>query len=182
MSAIFQVLGSYQVFTNLFPGIFLGLAINWLFNIRMFTSFGIRDLMIAYFFGFFINRVGSLVIQPLLGKTKFIKDSNYADFIFACHSDPKINVLSETSNYFRSMVAALSILLFIKTGHILNERWKIIITNWEWLTVTALLILMLFSYRKQFRYINERVEAAKTMNSSKGKTKFYAGTARGKDG
>lgn len=181
MGALLQVLGSYQVFTNLFPGIFFALAINWLFGIEMFTSFSIKDLMVAYFVGFFINRVSSLIVQPLLEKIRFLKASDYQDYVFACHCDPKIDVLSETNNYFRSMVAALALLILIKVGHVLFEHQAIIIANWEWVAATTLLVLMLFSYRKQFGYINGRIEAAMKQNTPKNKTKIYAGTAKRKD-
>lgn len=84
---------------------------------------------------------------------KFLKASDYGDYIFACHCDPKIDALSKTNNYYRSMVATLALLTLIKVEHVLFEYQEIIIVNWEWLAATILPILVFFSYRKQFRYI-----------------------------
>ena len=68
MNSIVEKLGSYQILTNLFPGAFFGLSLRFFFNLEFPTKNIGEDLIVYYFMGLIISRVGSLVVEPLLKK------------------------------------------------------------------------------------------------------------------
>ena len=118
-------------------------------------------LFVYYFIGSVISRVGSLFIEPLLKRTKFVTFAPYSDFVAAAKEDPKIEILSEQNNMYRTICAMLllfgAVIAIDKFGKqcIWLEEWS------GYLMLTALFTLYLFSYRKQCNYITNRVEVKK---------------------
>jgi hypothetical protein len=70
-----------------------------------------------YFVGLIINRVGSLVIESLALKYKFVIYKPYSEYIKASEKDSKLDILSETNNMFRSFAGLFLVLLFVVTMH-----------------------------------------------------------------
>ena len=73
MSNIIEKLGAYQILTNLLPGIFFSLCLELLFGMSLPTENIVEDIVVYYFMGFIISRIGSLIIEPFLKKINFIK-------------------------------------------------------------------------------------------------------------
>lgn len=159
MKEILDKLSSYNLFNYLLPGtLFVALA-------DKFTNYSfIEDnLFIAgftyYFIGLVISRLGSLIIEPTLKKFSFLKFCNYKEFILACQKDPKIDILSESNNTYRTFIAMLMIFLFLKLYELIQFKFQIT-KDWNpYLLIGLLLILFLCSYKKQTGYIVKRVEA-----------------------
>jgi len=114
MSSIISKLGSYQILTNLLPGAFFVLTLRFIFQIDI-PNEGIFEVIIIYYFiGLVINRVGSLVVEPFLKKLHvkkhyFIKYAPYSNYVKAMRVDPKIDTLSEMNNYIRSLLAHVNL-------------------------------------------------------------------------
>ena len=66
VNSIIDKLGSYQILTNLFPGTFFGVGLSFFFNLEFQTKSIVEDLIIYYFMGFIISRIGSLFVEPIL--------------------------------------------------------------------------------------------------------------------
>ena len=161
MSDLIDKLSSYNIFNYLLPGtLFAGAG-------SAFTSFNFtfENLFIAgfayYFFGLVISRVGSLLIEPLLKAVGFLKFADYSEYVKACQDDKTIEQLSETNNMYRTLV---SLFLFLG-GLFLVEA---VITTYpgaagplKFVAYIGLSILFLFSYRKQTRYVTNRVAAVR---------------------
>ena len=159
MNSILGKLDSYQVLTNLLPGAFFGLALKFFFQTALPTeNFG-EDILIYYFMGLIINRIGSLVVEPVLKKFCFLKFAPYTDFAKAEKADSKIITLSEMNNYFRALLTCILLLLVIRILKVLYLKWICLFTYWEWEAIALLLVLFLFAYRKQTNYVRKRVEA-----------------------
>lgn len=161
MKDLLDKLSSYNLFNYLLPGTLFA-AIAERISPHKFTHDSIIvSLFIFYFIGLVISRIGSLVIEPLLKGTKFVKFAEYKDFIAACRKDDKIELLSEQNNMYRTL-AALFLALPV---------YKAVDTFLHWYPIPrglalaagllALFGLFVSAYKKQTGYITKRVSAAK---------------------
>ena len=152
-------LSSYNLFTNLLPGV-LFVAL-----LKEFTKFNLifepvfLGLFLYYFIGIVINRIGSLVVEPILRKTKFLTFIDYPKFVKASKMDKKIEVLSENNNMCRSLVS-LCVLLLLAIGYEwLMSKWTFVDTHSNVILIVLLFLIFLFSYRKQTKYVVKRCNA-----------------------
>jgi len=160
MKDIIDKISSYNLFNYLLPGaIFVILA-----NALTPYSFNQQDILLGvffyYFIGLVISRFGSLVIEPILKKLMDLKSSDYRGFISESKKDPKIELLSETSNMYRTFCSMFALLVLVKFYAWL-EALLPELKNWrQFGLVLALLIIFVLSYRKQTGYINDRIKAS----------------------
>jgi len=157
MQDFLSKLSSYNLFNNLLPGVIFSVFINELLHIDLLGDDLAKAFFISYFIGLIISRFGSIVMEPVLRKTGFIKFSSYEDFIKASKKDPLIETLSESNNIYRVSISTF-VLVLLAIGY------ENLANNWGWfynyrLVILALsvLLLFLFSYRKQTEYINKRI-------------------------
>ena len=160
MKEIIDRLTSYNIFNYLLPGtIFMGLG-------DTFTSYSlIQDniliaLFLYYFIGLIISRIGSLTLEPLLKWIKFVKFAPYENYVEASKLDPKIEIFSEQNNMYRSLCLLSIALILLKIydlewGSGSSDNAAII-----FIILVGLLVLFLFSYRKQTKYVVKRVKIA----------------------
>ena len=117
-----------------------------------------------------MSRLGSIVIEPGLKKFSVIEYISYSDYIKASNINTPINILSETNNTYRTLLAMSFFLLLIKIGIMVNvlclshgitffQDYK------EWELLIFLVILFGYSYRKQTIYIYRRVNEVLRQNS-----------------
>jgi len=162
VNIIIEKLGTYQILTNVLPGIFFCKGLVFFLDLDFSTESIVEDLIIYYFIGFIINRIGSLFVEPFLRKVRFLKFSSYSDFISASKNDVKIDMLSEINNYMRDMLTStLMLLLVMGAQNFINiSSW--FSNNWSWVLLIFILVIFLFSYRKQTSYLKKRVETARS--------------------
>ena len=122
----------------------------------------VMGAFVYYFVGLVISRFGSLVVEPILRWTSFLKFVSYSDFISASKFDQKIESFSETNNMYRTFVAMLVLLLVLKAYELLALRLAFLNEYGLHILLTVLLITFLLSYRKQTSYIRKRIEANKS--------------------
>src|SRR5215467_1053056 len=102
MKDLLDKISSYNLFNYLLPGVlFAALAETWT-SYRFLQSNLVVGVFVYYFFGLVISRVGSLIIEPSLRKVSFVKFASYDDFVAASQKDPKIDVLSEVNDMYRT--------------------------------------------------------------------------------
>lgn len=167
MSSILEKLGSYQILTNLLPGAFFGLSLKFFFQLGLQTENISEDIVVYYFMGLIINRIGSLAIEPILKKLRFIKYVPYPEFAKAVKADSKIDTLSEMNNYIRSLLTCVLLLPLVWVLHILSLEWTWLSMNWEWCAIVFLIILFLFAYKKQTNFVCKRVNAVNCHDEAK---------------
>jgi len=157
MKEILDKLSSYNIFNFLFPGILFCVISKEIIGYNLILNDIITDAFFYYFVGLVISRIGSLVIEPILKKIKFVSFSKYSDFINASTKDEKIELLSENNNMYRTLISLILMISVLYCFHILENYFPIIIKlRWIFL-VLFLLTLFLLSYRKQTKYIVDRV-------------------------
>lgn len=157
MDQLIEKLSSYNIFNYLLPGVLFAIIGT---EIASF-NFIVEDLVIAafvyYFYGLIISRVGSLVIEPFLKFIKFLNFSSYPDYIEASKKDSTIEILSEQNNSYRSMAGLFLNLLLLALVDELRNHIDLTLKQIQLISVSALLVLFLASYRKQTKYISDRV-------------------------
>lgn len=176
MKEFLDKLASYHFFNYLLPGALFVILADKIANYKMYQTDIIFGLLLYYFIGLIISRVGSLIIEPFLRRVRFITFADYKDFVSASKNDPKIELLSETNNMYRTLCALFLMLVMLKVYSIAEAAYPII-TSWSEYILSALLLAMfLFSYRKQSKYIVERVKVNnnKDPNSKKSASKSNA--------
>lgn len=159
MNNVIEKLGTYQIMTNLLPGAFFGMALRFFFELSLQTeNFG-EEILVYYFMGFVINRIGSLIVKPILEKMKFIQEAPYPDYLKAVKVDAKLDILSETNNYFRSTLTCFILLPIVGLIRMLIAHIGWIDRWWKGFAMAFLIVLFLFSYRKQTDIVKRRTEA-----------------------
>ena len=161
MSELLDKLTSYRIFNYLLPGTVFATLGN------VFTSYPllIDDIFAApfvyYFFGVVISRFGSLVIEPVSKRTKFVVFADYDSFIKASvMKNSKIEELSELNNTYRTFSALFVLLVVLMLFERSNAAWNISISTQGMVVSLILVVVFLFSYRKQTAYIVKRVIVA----------------------
>ena len=108
-----------------------------------------------------VSRIGSVIVEPLLKKCKFVVFANYEDYIYASKEDTMIEILSETNNLYRSILGLALTLLIVKLYLIIIKRYSYLNTFSPIIIIISIFVLFAFAYKKQTKYIKQRVEKSK---------------------
>jgi len=155
MSNLIEKLSSYNFLNNLLPGVIFCYTATQITNYNFIQNEIIIGLFFYYAVGLIIGRIGSLFVDCLL--RKFAIKSNYTNYIKASKIDKKLEILSETNNIYRVMISVI-ISLFVIKGYNLLEAYCDFIGKFRYLVLgILLLVLFVFSYKKQTKYIFDRV-------------------------
>lgn len=161
MEKILEKLSSYNIFNYLFPGVVFCVIADRYFSVPLLQGSIINGLFLYYFVGLVISRFGSLVLEPILKKLGVVKFSDYSDFVEATKKDPKLELLSESNNMYRTVLSALVILCALIIGDRLVQEYPSLVVFLKYALLPALVVLFGFSYRKQTEYIAKRISANK---------------------
>lgn len=160
MKTVIEKITSYNIFNYLIPGAAFVVFGDKLTSIPLIPSNWILGLFLYYVIGLIVSRMGSLIYEPLLTKTKFIQFENYKNYIKAAQMDSKIDVLSEQNNMYRTLSSLFMSLILL----VVYDRFKdelVLSDNTQSLILLAVLaILFLFSYRKQTKFVVQRIKTA----------------------
>ena len=156
MNELLSKISSYNIFNYLFPGaVFSVLAER--FGLLQSPKDVVGQLLWYYFVGLVISRVGSVVVEPILKRWSFVVYSDYPSFLRASVADPKLETMVEVCNTYRTLATAFALLLLSMLGDWIANKigvpgpWK------ERMVIAPLLVLFLFSFRKQSGYVSKRV-------------------------
>jgi hypothetical protein len=159
MNELLAKLSSYNVFNYLLPGIVFAILAGDIIHYPIIQKDIVTGAFFYYFVGLVVSRFGSLIIEPLLKWLRFVKFADYKDFVAASQKDAKLDVLSEVNNTYRTLASLVSLLLLLKLYMKIEERFPRL-NEWNWTVLAVLLLVMfLFSYRKQTSYITRRIAA-----------------------
>lgn len=161
MNELFDKLSSYNLFNYLLPGILFVCLSKYFLGYDFIQDNQLIGGFLYYFLGMVISRVGSIFIEPFLKKIRFLKFAHYKHFVEASRIDDKVELLSEVNNTYRTITSMLVILLILKGSTFLKPYFQIANIDFTSLLVVCLLILFLFSYRKQTNFIRQRIDINK---------------------
>ncbi|MEK7616661.1 MAG: hypothetical protein AAB414_01255 [Patescibacteria group bacterium] len=158
MKEILDKLSSYNLFNYLLPGILFVTIADKLTSYSFIESNLVIAGFVYYFIGSVVSRFGSLIIEPVLKKISFLKFADYKEFISASKKDPKIDLLSESNNMYRTFSSMLILLVLLKLYELIELKFQML-KNWNpYILIGLLLIMFLYSYRKQTEYITKRIK------------------------
>ena len=159
MDGILEKISSYNIFNYLFPGTLFAVIAEALTTYRFIQDDIVVGLFFYYFIGLVISRIGSLLIEPALKKARFITFVEYPKFVEASKSDPKIDMLSEANNMYRTLCALFMLLLSVGLFDKYAPRLPWFVASGPYIAGAALFVMFLFSYRKQTAFIVKRVNS-----------------------
>ena len=159
MNELLSKISSYNIFNYLLPGIIFAVLADDMIRYPLVQ----RDIFIGaflyYFLGLVVSRFGSLIIEPVLKRLSFVRFANYSDFVTALKKDSQLEVLSEVNNTYRTLCSLFSLLLLLKLYTYIQRSFPLV-KDWDATVLAVLLLVMfLFSYRKQTSYITRRIKA-----------------------
>lgn len=164
MKEIIDKISSYNLFNYLFPGIIFIIILREVTSYDLVQENNFIGSFLYYFVGLVISRFGSLIIGYLLQKLTFIKFAEYSEYVIATDKDNKIELFSEVNNMYRTIISMLVLLLLAKGWQSTNFYLELSQSTSITLLIISLLILFIFSYRKQTGFVVKRVE---TRNKNK---------------
>ena len=161
MDKVLDKLSAYNIFTNLFPGVIYCFVAKKFFGLSLIQDDLVVAAFLYYFCGMVISRISSVVVEPLMKKTRFVTYSDYGDYVTASKADKFIEQLLETSNAYRSVIALLLCLICTGGWTALAANWLIFGKYESYVLLIVLLVLFGLAFRKQTQYITKRVELHK---------------------
>lgn len=158
MDGLWEKISSYNIFNNLFPGALYIYFLERATHVILSGNDIVKSVVLYYFVGLVVGRLGSLVFEPILKFIRVIKFSPYNEYISACVIDSKIEMLQEVANMYRTLftVSIMLFLSFIFMTHITGVEYKVA----RYLSL-FLALLFIVSYIKQVRFIVKRIDKAK---------------------
>lgn len=159
MRELLDRLSQYNLFNYLLPGALFAVLVEKVSTFRLLQDDIVTGLLVYYFTGLVVSRIGSLMLEPLMKSCHFVTFAPYREFVRACAKDAKLEILSEANNTYRTLAAAFLCLGLVAAGDrvaywlgVSREAQKLIV-------VGLLFVLFAFAYRKQTAYVRQRVQA-----------------------
>ncbi len=162
LEKVFEKVSSYNILNYIFPGVVFIFLSKEIFSIS-FNSYGsLADFMIYYFIGMVLSRIGSIIVEPSLKFLKLVKFAPYNEYIEASKKDNKIEILMETGNMYRSLVAIFLVVVLMEVYVKLDIEMLRIIKEEKGLTIGIFLFFFfILAYIKQVNYIKKRIDKNK---------------------
>lgn len=159
MKDLLDKLSSYNVFNYLLPGVLFAVFVDALTNLKVLQKDPVVGVFVYYFVGSVVSRVGSLLVEPALVKLKWVRYAPYASFVKASKVDPKIDLLSEQNNVYRTLIALFLTIALVAIYDHMASKLPFLSTAAPYVCIAVLFGLYAFAYRKQTAYVKQRVEA-----------------------
>jgi hypothetical protein len=150
-------LSSYNIFNYLLPGVIFAAMGQHIGNIPLLHSDMIVSAFLCYFYGLIISRIGSLAIEPSLKWLRVVKYAPYNEYVTASQIDPKLEILSEQNNSYRTLIALVLVLLMAGGIDALRRYFGHTWYPYAYVAILLLGILFILAYRKQSEYITKRI-------------------------
>jgi hypothetical protein len=155
MENFLDKISSYHLVNYLLPGILFCVALN-MYDMDTSMNSLVVSISVYYFCGMLLSRFGSLLIEPII--RKLIKHTEYEDYIEACNKDSKIEVLVETNNLYRTLLAAALVLLLVRPYMYLAGKFAVFSS--PTMLFSILLLIFIISYIKQTKIVIKRINKA----------------------
>jgi len=157
MKDILDKISSYNLFNYLLPGVIFA-VLGQRFEIIALPKTDIVVLAFLYYFiGMIVSRVGSLVVEPAFKKLKIVIYSPYADYLKASEKDPKLAVMVEANNTYRTLTATFFALVIGLLITAVADKLSLSVETREYWLAGGLFVLFVYSFRKQSAFIVSRV-------------------------
>jgi hypothetical protein len=151
-------ISSFNIFNYLLPGILFVVIAKELTGMDLILTRHLLGVFLYYFIGMVICLFGSMLIEPLLQRLNFVKFIDYKSFILAARNDDQLELLSHINNIYQSMVSMSVLLIIVKVYSYVKYALAIPNSISIIFALIGIIVLFLFSYRKQAMHIAKRIE------------------------
>lgn len=159
MEKFLESLSSFNIFTNLVPGVVLVFLMRSFTSVDLFQQDILFGLVVYYFIGMLVSRVGSLILEPIFKRFGMIQFADHAAYVRSSKSDTLVQILLETANTFRSMLAVSICFITVVFFDAARLKFGFIDKQLHWIVGLGLSILFAFAWIKQSSYVKKRIEA-----------------------
>lgn len=168
MNELVKQITSYKIFNYLLPGAVFCWGMNHLFGYALLPESLFVAFFVFYFVGLVISRVGSIAFEPLLRLIQVAPRRQYSAYVEASQKDTFIVELSEANNVYRTLISLPVCMVIYHLGYGIADHF-----NWgevtrAYIIVLFLALLFVFSYRKQSKYICDRIDIATNQQNKSG--------------
>lgn len=160
MNELLEKLSSYNIFNYLLPGIIFSYSTELLANIQLTQNQIVISAFLYYFYGLVISRIGAILVEPFLNILNPTKKHSYDLFLKASTKDPKIEILLEARNMYRtfcSLFLMLGLIYFFRSENIVVSS---IANQYIPILITFLFCIFLISFYRQNQLLVDRVSIA----------------------
>lgn len=159
MEKFLKKISVYQFLNYMIPGTLFIILVDFLKIYELPMDNVLLILFGGYCSGMVLSRIGSLLIEKYLRKWRFVVFAPYEDFKNAEDKDSKVTTLSMENNMFRTFLAMFLVLLVLYGLCLIPVVNESMHTKWmPLITIVLLVLLFLFAYRKQTKYVRKSVE------------------------
>lgn len=156
---MFDKLDAYNLVANLVPGAALAFALH-LSGFPAPEPANIAAFLLAAFVaGVTVNRLGSLVLDPLLRakRLSFLKPKDYYSFVISEHDDAKPEVLVANAGLYRTFFAAGLVYFGLLGFDYGANHLGLDVEARLWMLLLFAMVVFLFALKKEDNYIHERL-------------------------
>lgn len=160
MSEFLDKISSYNIFNYLLPGALFAFVGQQITSYQFTPSDTVTAAFAYYFYGLLVSRIGSLIVEPVLKNLRVLVFADYKLFVVASRTNPKLEVLSEQNNTYRSLISMVICLFGLKIYEGLVVNVPALAVPGPYALAVVIIVLLIMSYRKQAAYITRRIEAS----------------------
>lgn len=161
MEKLIEKIDEYNIFNFILPGIIFTYLLKNYVRINIFQENIIEKIFIYYFIGSIISRFGSIIMEKILRKCKFVKYASYEDYLKAIEKDKGISKLITFNNMYRTFFSGCMLLIILKIAKELFKFWNVSMEISYTILIISIMILYMLSYRKHTKYLKNRIEINK---------------------
>lgn len=166
---LIEQVSDYELLNNIVPGALYVVMTERLTSFRPTSGNVWPDIVIYYFAGMVIGRLGSLCLEPIIKRITKTTGEPHADYVMAEQYDSQVRKLSAINNMYRTYASA-SLCLALTVGF--DQVSKLIpsigLSSHVVAIAACILLMILFacSYKKQTELVASRVRAICTSRES----------------
>ncbi|MBI2109426.1 MAG: hypothetical protein HYT93_04635 [Parcubacteria group bacterium] len=161
MKDLLNKITSYNLFNYLLPGVLFVVALEKFTSYSLIHPDIIIGIFVYYFAGLVVSRFGSLVIEPILKDISFVKSFDGDKLVTLARTDEKINIYTEANNMYRTFIALFVLVLLVRVYELYIPGYPFLSEYGLHILFVLLLIVFLFSYRKQSEQLARKTGKAR---------------------
>lgn len=166
MEKLLEKITSYNVFNYFLPGVIFAFLVERYTDLILLSGETYKDVFIIYFIGLIISRIGSVIIEPILTSIKFVDMGTYKNYVCASKLNTKVETLNEVNNTYRSILTSLIAFCIIYYVNLLGKKIPFLETIITPAIIVFAIIVMLFAFRKQSKYLKNCAEYTLSENKN----------------
>jgi hypothetical protein len=147
---VIDKLSSYNLYNYLFPGFVFVMILNKTTSLLPYNlTFDFINIVLIYFTGLVISRIGSLIIEGILAKRLNLGEIDTSILIIKLKTNVKFEVIFEVMNMYRTIAAMLFLLTLMTLIDLSLHHYTWLISLLNAIAEVLLATLFTFAYCKQ---------------------------------